>query len=182
MFTREGLPASAGALLLMALVALPALGQSPTYGVGRPPTVEEMTRWDLAIPPSGKGLPAGRGTAVLGKAVYVARCAACHGATGKEGPNDVLVGGGGTLSSDKPLKTVGSFWPYATTLWDYLSRAMPFQQPGSLTADEAYGVTAYLLYLNGIIGEGDVIDATTLLQVQMPNRGGFVADPRPGRR
>ena len=178
MSTREAL----AALVLVAVIVSPAMSQSPTYGVGRAPTAEEIARWDGAIPPSGKGLPAGHGTAVAGKTLYATRCAACHGATGKEGPNDVLVGGQGTLSSDRPLKTVGSFWPYATTLWDYVNRSMPFQLPGSLTADESYSLTAYLLFLNGIVGETDVVDATTLLQVRMPNRGGFVGDPRPARR
>jgi cytochrome c len=111
--------------------------------------------------------------------VYDARCTTCHGPNGTEGPQDVLVGGRGTLAAARPLKTIGSYWPYATTLWDYIRRAMPFDHPGTLTSDEVYATTAYLLFLNGIVGEGDVIDQQTLPRVQMPNHGGFVADPRP---
>jgi mono/diheme cytochrome c family protein len=169
--------AVASAVLLIA--ALPALAQSPTHGVGRAPTPEEVKAWDIAIGPDGRELPPGSGTADSGKAVYDAKCAVCHGPTGKEGPQDVLVGGKGTLNTAKPLKTVGSYWPYATTLWDFTNRAMPFNAPGSLTADEVYSVTAYVLYLNGIIGDRDVIDAKTLPQVKMPNRDAFVPDPRP---
>src|SRR5207253_1882383 len=132
--------------------------------------------------PDGAELPPGEGTAVSGKPVYDSKCAACHGATGREGPQDVLVGGRGSLATAKPLKTIGSYWPYATTVYDYIFRAMPFTQPESLTAAEVYGVTAYLLYLNGIIGERDLIDRRTLPQVRMPNRHGFVPDPRPERR
>ena len=103
----------------------------------------------------------------------------CHGATGKEGPHDVLAGGRGTLASPKPLKTVGSYWPYATTVWDYVNRAMPFDHPGTLTADQVYALTAYLLYINGIVGERDVVSQETLPRVTMPNRNGFIPDPRP---
>jgi cytochrome c len=159
--------------------ALPALAQLPTYGVGRAPTAEEIAAWDLTIPPDGKGLPPGRGTAVLGKPVYVQRCATCHGETGTDPKYFVLVGGRGTLATDKPLKTIGSFWPYATTLWSYIRRTQPFDEPGSLTPDEVYAVTAYLLHLNGIIGGDDVVDAASLPKIQMPNRDGFVPDARP---
>ena len=172
--------AAVGAVLATcAALAGPALAQLPSYGVGRPPTPEEIKAWDIAVGPDGAELPPGEGTAVSGKPVYDAKCAACHGATGREGPQDVLVGGQGSLATAKPLKTIGSYWPYATTVYDYIYRAMPFTQPESLTAAEVYGVTAYLLYLNGIIGERDVIDRRTLPQVKMPNRHGFVPDPRP---
>jgi cytochrome c len=160
--------------------------QSPTYGLGRPPSADELKAIDIEILPDGRGLPAGRGTAAVGKQVYANRCVTCHGPTGTEGPQDVLVGGRGTLAvrgaAARPLKTVGSYWPYATTLWDYLRRAMPFDHPGTLTNDEIYSATAYLLFLNGIVGEQDVLDQTTLPRVQMPNRAGFVADPRPDVR
>src|SRR5437762_4897759 len=148
-------------------------------GVGRTPSSEELKAIDIEVLPDGRGLPAGNGTAERGKAVYANRCVTCHGATGKEGPQDVLVGGQGTLASPKPLKTVGSYWPYATTLWDYINRAMPFDHPGTLPPDDVYATTAYLLYLNAIVGERDVMDATTLPRVQMPNRNGFVPDARP---
>jgi mono/diheme cytochrome c family protein len=156
-----------------------ALAQSPTFGVGRAPKPEELKTIDIDITPDGRGLPAGTGTAASGKDVYTRRCETCHGPTGKEGPQDVLVGGKGSLATAKPQKTIGSYWPYATTLWDYIRRAMPFDHPGTLTPDEIYGTTAYLLFLNGIVGEHDRIDQATLPAVQMPNRNGFTPDPRP---
>ena len=123
-------------------------------------------RLDIDVTPDGHGLPPGSGTAARARRLYAARCVTCHGATGKEGPQDVLVGGRGSLASPKPLKTVGSYWPYATTLWDYIHRAMPFDHPGTLTADEVYSTTAYVLFLNGIVGENDVLDQTTLPKVE----------------
>jgi mono/diheme cytochrome c family protein len=166
-------------VLLVVVGAAPVLAQLPIYGVGRPPTAEEVQAWDLTIPPDGQGLPPGRGTATLGKAVYAERCAACHGETGEDPKYSRLVGGHDTLATAKPMATIGSFWQYATTLWSYIRRAQPFNDPGSLTADQVYAVTAYLLHLNGIIGEQDVMDAQTLPLVKMPNRNGFVPDPRP---
>lgn len=168
----------AGSILAAALV-FPLIGQSQTYGLGRPAKPDEITAWDSAISPDGRELPAGSGTAAEGGRIYAAKCAACHGKTGREGPNDVLVGGQGTLNTRKPVKTVGSYWPYATTVWDYINRAMPFDKPGSMTADEVYAVTAYLLSLNNIIHEDEVMNAKTLPQVKMPNRNGFIGDPRP---
>lgn len=168
------------ATLWLALCVSPtSFAQAPTYGVGRQPTAEEIKAWDIAIGPDGKELPPGRGTVPAGKEVYTKRCVECHGADGKSGKHDVLVGGQGTLSTAKPVKTVGSYWPYATTLWDHIHRAMPFDRPGTLTTDQVYDVTAYLLFLNGIIGENEVMDALTLPNVKMPNRNGFVPDPRP---
>jgi cytochrome c len=153
-------------------------GLSQTHGLGRPATADEIKRLDAIIPPSGAGLPAGRGTADKGKAIYAAQCARCHGATGREGPEDVLVGGLGTLTSGRPVRTVGSYWPYATTLWDYINRAMPFDRPGMLPPDDVYSVTAFVLQLNGIVAATDVLDATTLPKIQMPNRTGFVPGGR----
>src|SRR5215470_12432079 len=147
------------------------LAQSPKYGVGRPATPEEVKSWDISIPPDGTGLPEGSGTAVQGKEVYASKCAKCHGGQGQGGDEGPLVGGQGTL---RTLKPVGSFWPYATTLFDYTRRAMPFKQPGTLTANQVYAVVAHVLFLNGIIGENAVMDAKSLPQVKMPNRGGFV--------
>jgi len=175
---RQWLVASIVALVVAA-GASPVAAQLLTYGVGRPPTAPEVRAWELTIPPDGQGLPPGSGTAGLGKAVFAERCAACHGETGED-PNYVrLVGGHGTLATDKPIQTIGSFWQYATTLWSYIRRAQPFDTPGSLTADQVYAVTAYLLHRNGIIGEQEVMDAKTLPLVKMPNRDGFVPDPRP---
>jgi mono/diheme cytochrome c family protein len=164
-------------LLLFAVGAL--FAQSPKYGLGRTPSPEEIHRWDISISPDGTGLPEGSGTAAAGKEIYANRCAKCHGAKG-EGRDSVPVAGGqGTLKNPKPLRTVGSYWPYATTIWDYVNRAMPFNNPGMLTHDQVYSVTAYILFLNGIVSETAVIDARTLPKVRMPNRDGFVSDSRP---
>ena len=153
--------------------------QSPTYGFGRTPSADELKKIDIDILPDGRGLPQGSGTAATGKQVYTQRCATCHGPTGKEGPQDILVGGNGTLATAKPLKTVGSYWPYTTTLWDYIRRAMPFDHPGTLTDNDVYALTAYVLYLNDIVREDTVVSQSTLATIEMPNRNGFVADPRP---
>jgi S-disulfanyl-L-cysteine oxidoreductase SoxD len=170
----------AAIVICAAIVSVPRLrAQSPSRGVGRAPTADELKAIDIEILPDGRGLPSGSGTARAGKDVYTNRCATCHGPTGKEGPQDILVGGKGTLTTSKPLKTVGSYWPYATTLWDYIRRAMPFDHPGTMSSDDVYASTAYLLFLNGIVGEDDVLDQATLPRVQMPNRSGFVNDPRP---
>jgi cytochrome c len=149
------------------------------YELGRPATEDEIHAWNIDVSPNGDGLPVGRGTVGEGARVFAVKCASCHGPTGKEGPREVLVGGQGTLASDRPLKTVGSFWPYATTLYDYIFRAMPYTAPQSLTPDEMYSVVAWLLFQNGIVTGDAVLDATTLLAVRMPNRNGFVSDPRP---
>ena len=155
-----------------------AAGQS--IGVGRPPTADELKAIDIEIMPDGRGLPSGSGTAAAGKTVYKNRCETCHGPSGTEGPQEVLAGGQGTLTSQtRAQKTVGSYWPYATTLWDYIRRAMPFDHPGTLTADEIYAATAYVLFLNGIVTEQQVVDQASLAQIRMPNRNGFVSDPRP---
>jgi S-disulfanyl-L-cysteine oxidoreductase SoxD len=179
---RRALALRAAALTLFASSA--AFAQSPHYKVGRPPTPEEIKAWDIAIGPDGRELPPGRGTVARGKVVYVEQCARCHGATATEGPEMPLVGGKDSLNTAKPLKTIGSYWPYATTLFDYINRAMPFDRPTVMSADDVYAVTGFLLNLNGIIAEQDVMDAKTLPAVRMPNRDGFVPDPRPdvGRR
>lgn len=164
---------------LLALLAL-AAPAAARYDIGRPATPEEIAGWDIDVLPDGSGLPPGKGSVREGEKVYAETCAACHGAKGEGKPMDRLVGGQGTLATAKPIQTVGSYWPYATTLFDYIRRAMPFSAPQSLTADEIYAVSAYLLYLNGVIGEDAVMDATTLPRVQMPNRNGFISpDPRP---
>ena len=175
---------SGGALVVMlgalcALHATAAIAQSPTFGVGRPPTPEEIRDLGSPIAPDGTGLPPGSGSVADGRRVFAAQCARCHGPAGEGDVGARLVGGQGTLKTPKPLKTVGSFWPYATTLWDYINRAMPFDKPGLLTPAEVYAAAAFVLNLNGIIRDDQVMDATTLPKVQMPNRAGFVADPRP---
>jgi mono/diheme cytochrome c family protein len=142
--------------------------------LGRVATAQEVAAWDISIPPTGAGLPAGSGSAKLGEPVYVAKCQACHGAKGVGKPADPLVGGIGSLASGKAVLTVGSYWPYATTLFDYIRRAMPVTNPLSLSDSEVYALTAYVLHLNGIVDENAVLDARTLPQVKMPNRDGFV--------
>jgi mono/diheme cytochrome c family protein len=142
--------------------------------LGRAATPAEIAGWDIDIPPDGRGLPPGAGAAAAGAAVYAAKCQSCHGEKGAGQPNDRLVGGQGTLAGQAPVKTIGSYWPYATTVFDYVRRAMPYHQPQSMTADEIYAVTAYLLSLNGIIGEADVMNAQTLPKVRMPNRDNFI--------
>ena len=179
MSTRRLWLAAAIAVLLAMAGVWPAAAQLPTYGVGRPPSTQEVQAWALTIPPDGQGLPPGSGTAVLGKPIYEKRCASCHGEKGEDQKYILLAGGARTLPADRALLTIGNFWQYATTLWSYIRRAQPFDDPGSLTPDQVYAVTAYLLHLNGIIGEQDVMDAKTLPLVKMPNRDGFVPDPRP---
>jgi cytochrome c len=164
------------------LAAATVFAQSPRYGVGRPATPEEIRELGSAIALDGTGLPKGSGTVAAGRTLFAAQCARCHGPTGEGDVGPRLEGGQGTLSTPRPLKTVGSFWPYATTLWDYVNRAMPFDRPGLLEAPEVYAAVAYVLYLNGIIQEDRVMDATSLPKVKMPNRDGFVPDPRPDVR
>lgn len=166
---------TAGACLTVVKVA----AQSPLFSVGRPPTPEEIRDLGTAIAPDGVGLPAGSGTVAEGRTLFAAQCARCHGPAGEGDVGGRLVGGQGTLADARPIKTVGSFWPYATTLWDYVNRAMPFDHPGSLAASQVYAAVAYVLNLNGIIPADRVMDATSLPRVVMPNRNGFVADPRP---
>jgi cytochrome c len=154
-----------------------ASAQAPRFG--QPIAPADIAPWDISIGPDGAGLPLGRGTVAQGEAVYAAKCQACHGEKGAGRPNDRLVGGIGSLGPDKaPVKTVGSYWPYATTLFDYIRRAMPFQESQSLTSDEVYAVSAYILHLNEIIGANEVLDAQSLPKVRMPNRDGFIPFPR----
>ena len=168
------------AAALVAFAATTALAaQAPKDNVGRPPTPDEIVALGSAIAPDGTGLPEGSGSVDEGRVVFIAHCARCHGpnAQGDVGPR--LVGGQGTLATDRPVKTVGSFWPYATTLWDYVNRAMPFDRPGELKPNEVYAAVAYLLNLNGIVDDDGVMNAASLPKVKMPNRDGFIADPRP---
>jgi len=165
--------------VLMVLAAGLAMAQSPKYKVGKPATVGDIAQRDHFVSPAGQGLPAGKGTAAEGRSVYDRRCASCHGSEGQGKEEGALVGGQGTLATPKPLKTVGSYWPYSTILFDYINRAMPFDNPGLLTYDQVYAVSALILHWNGIIGEHDVMDASTLAKIKMPNRDGFVADDRP---
>ena len=159
--------------------ARPAPPKGPSLGT--PISEADIAAMDVSIGPDGAGLPAGSGTPKQGAEVYATKCIACHGTEGANGVNDRLVGGQGTLTSATPVKTIGSYWPYATTVFDYVRRAMPYPAPHSLSDAEAYALTAYLLHLNGIIGADDVMDATSLPKVKMPNRGGFSSAFKPTR-
>ena len=164
-----------GALLTVFLPALPVLAGPPQVPeLGQPAAAEDVEKWDIGIMPDGEGLPPGRGTVPEGEVVYETHCASCHGPGGAGGSADQLAGTTMGLTSDYPEKTIGSYWPYATTLFDMTRRSMPMDKPGLLTDDEVYAVTAYLLYLNNIIDETAVMDATTLPRVKMPNREGFI--------
>lgn len=167
----------AAALLGLTLSCAPAIADAaagrPDAGV--PVSQEELSRY-FAIQPDGAGLPAGRGTALAGATIFDEKCAACHGDKLQGVPAAgaaALVGGRGTLTSAKPMKTVESYWPYATTLYDYISRAMPFTEPGSLKPDEVYSLVSYILVKGGIIGENVTLDATSLPKVEMPNVKNF---------
>jgi cytochrome c len=170
----------AAVVLAAGWVGAAAAQEGPNLGV--PATPEQVAGWDISIGPDGAGLPPGSGDAAAGKVVYEAKCIACHGVEGAGQPNDRLVGGQGTMREPAPIRTLGSYWPYATTVFDYIRRAMPYVTPHSLTADETYAVTAYLLALNGVIGERDVMDATALPKVVMPNRDNFDSAYREPRR
>jgi len=165
--------------LAVSLTAVSLSAQSPKYGVGRVATPEEIRSVGAIIAPDGTGLPEGSGTVAAGREIFAANCVRCHGEKGVGDIGPQLVGGQGTLATAKPVKTVGSYWPYATTLWDYINRAMPFDKPGTLKPAEVYAAAAYVLNLNGIIDASQVMDAKSLPKVKMPNRDGFVSDPRP---
>jgi mono/diheme cytochrome c family protein len=184
---KPGAAVVAGALLVAAFSAIviaqsaqksasakASARQAQPLGIGRVATADEIRAIDIDVMPDGRGLPPGKGTVAEGAAVYAAKCAGCHGAKGEGGKFDRLVG------LDPKTKTIGSYWPYATTLYDYTARSMPFFQPGTLKPDEVYGVVAYLLHLNEIVPETAVMDAKTLPQVKMPARDKFVKDDRTG--
>jgi cytochrome c len=174
-FVALAAPALATALTVTLLGS--ASAQSPN--LGKPISQEELASWDISIGPDGAGLPPGSGTVEQGAAVFAAKCQACHGDKGAGQPNDRLVGGQGTLAGDRPAdKTVGSYWPYATTLFDYIRRAMPLNRSKSLTNDEVYAAVAYLLNLNSVIGDNATMDAQTLPKVMMPNRDWFITFTR----
>jgi mono/diheme cytochrome c family protein len=164
----------------------PARAAAPVperFGIGRAASPADIAAWDDDVMPDGSGLPPGRGTVQAGEALFRARCAGCHGRTGREGPSDVLVGA--ARPNEFPFATqpslphtIGNYWPYATTVFDYIRRAMPPDAPGSLADDEVYSLTAFLLNANGLVGADVVIDATTLPKVEMPAKPHFVPDSR----
>jgi len=166
------------ALTLAALVALPA--EASQFGLGREAAPDEIDAWNIDVRPDGVGLPEGRGTVAEGEEIFSERCAVCHGDFGEGvGRWPVLAGGQGTLTKDRPEKTIGSYWPYLSTVWDYVHRAMPFGAAQSLTSDEVYAITAYLLYLNDIVGDDFELSKENFTTVRLPNEANFVDDPRP---
>ena len=167
------------ALAAVLLAGAVSSAEEGRYGLGKKISERDVAGWNIDVRPDGAGLPPGRGSVAEGKEIYLAKCSACHGDNGEGTPMDRLVGGQGTLATDKPVKTIGSYWPYATTLFDYVRRTMPFTGPQTLGNDEVYALTAYLLSLNGIVAKDAVLDAKTLPRVEMPNRKSFVPDPRP---
>ncbi|MGI9327943.1 MAG: c-type cytochrome [Pseudomonadales bacterium] len=150
------------------------------FGFGQPASTEQIAGWDIDIRPDGQGLPVGSGSVAAGEMLYEDQCAECHGSFGEGvGRHPVIAGGMDSLTEDRPNKTVGSFWPYTSTLYDYIYRAMPFTQPESLTADETYAITAYVLYLNDLVEDEFVLDQNNLASIRLPNESNFVPDPRP---
>src|ERR1700688_3894705 len=176
MRSREVYAASLAAVLLAG--APMAQAQSP-YGIGRPATLAEISGWNIDIDRHGDNLPPGSGSVSHGHEVFDQQCVACHGAKGEGGVGDRLVRGQGTLATPKPVRTVGSYWPYAPTLFDYIRRAMPQNAPQSLSNEDVYAVSAYILNLNGLLAADATLDAKTLSAIKMPNRSMFVGDPRP---
>jgi mono/diheme cytochrome c family protein len=169
-------------IAVAAFCLLPAFCIAQGPNLGRPLTAEEVRKIDITVSPDGRGLPAGSGSVSAGAAVYAKACQSCHGAQGAGKPQDQLTGGVGSLASGKPVKTAVSYWPVATTLFDYVRRAMPITSPQSLTNDEVYAVTAYILSIDGIVPSDAVLDAKSLPRVKMPNKDGFISWwPKPPR-
>jgi len=161
-------------ILVAGIFIATAVRAEVTPDLGEELTAQQISATGFTVWPDGEGLPEGSGNAATGENLYQAHCFACHGRNGENGINDRLAGGHGTIDSPKPVKTVGSYWPHATTLFDYIRSAMPYQRPGTLSDDEVYSLTAYILHLNGIVARDTEINATSLPQIQMPNRDNFV--------
>jgi S-disulfanyl-L-cysteine oxidoreductase SoxD len=169
-------------LPILAMSLFPCVCGAQSPNLGRPLSPEEIRKIDITVSPDGKGLPSGSGSVSAGAAVYAKSCQSCHGEKGAGKPQDQLTGGVGTLASGKPVKTPASYWPVATTLFDYIRRAMPITAPQSLTNDEVYAVTAYILSIDGIVPPDTVLDAKSLPRVKMPNKDGFISWwPKPPR-
>ena len=173
------------ALLFLCCTGAAAAEPEGGYGLGRPVSSTEIAAWDIDVSADGRGLPRGQGNVPSGEKLYAQKCAVCHGATGIEGPYNVLVGrlpGDAFSFARKPgtTKTIGNYWPYATTVFDYINRAMPFDAPGSLSADEVYALVAYLLYRNDIVPRNISLSQSNLAEIQMPSRDRFVPDNRKG--
>lgn len=170
---------SAAIALICAISSFATAKAGERLGIGTIATPQEIAGWNIDIRPDGTNLPAGSGTVTQGREIYAEKCAMCHGEKGEGGLCDQLVGGMGTLNTPHPIKTIGSYWPYSTTLFDYIRRAMPLPAPQSLTNDEVYALSAYLLSMNGIIPEDSTLNAEELKKIKMPNRDNFISDQRP---
>src|SRR3979490_1043733 len=171
-------PSIAAFAVFTLVCATAAQAQNP-FGIGRAATPAEIAGWNIDIDREGHNLPPGSGSVSHGHEVFDQQCAACHGAKGEGGLGDQLVGGQGRIATPKPVRTVGSYWPYAPTLFDYIRRAMPQNAPQSLSNEDVYAVSAYILNLNGLLPADALLDAKALAAIRMPNRDAFVADPRP---
>lgn len=171
----------AGAIMMPLVIAASVNAETRPFNLGTVATAEQVAGWDIDVRPDGLGAPIGTGNAYDGEEVYIDRCAACHGDFGEAVDNwPVLVGGEGTLDTHDPVKTTGSYWPYASTMYDYIYRAMPFGEAQSLTYDETYQIVAYLLYMNDIIDDEFEVNQENIGTIEMPNRDGFMLpDPRP---
>src|ERR1700720_2385082 len=167
------------AFAVVALACVTPAQAQGAYGIGRSATPAEIAGWNIDIDRDGNNLPPGSSSVSHGREVFDQQCAACHGTRGEGGVGDRLVGGQGTLATPKPVRTVGSYWPYAPTLFDYIRRAMPQNAPQSLSNEDVYAVSAYILNLNGLLAADATLDAKTLSAIKMPNRSMFVGDPRP---
>jgi cytochrome c len=161
------------------LASAASAAQQGPYGIGRTATAAEIAGWNIDIGRDGRGLPPGTGSVTHGRDVFEQQCAACHGDKGQGGVGDRLAGGRGTLATSNPVKTVGSYWPYAPILFDYIRRAMPQNAPGSLSNEDVYAVSAYILHLNGLLPADAVLGAKTMAEFKMPNRNMFIGDSRP---
>jgi len=182
MSSSRELSAALGLAMILAAGTFAHAAEPGYFGYGTKATPEQIAGWDIDVRGGdGVGLPAGKGTVERGAEVYAEQCAACHGTFGEgEGRFPKLVGGAGTLRHDRPELTVGSYWPFAPTLWDYINRAMPMPAPHTLSADDVYALTAYILNLNDIVQGDFVADRESLPKVKMPNRDSFLwTDPRP---
>ncbi len=181
-FTRVSMHTALSVSVLLASGAFAATANAEKFGFGTTPTAEEIAAINIDVMPDGRGYPSGSGTVAQGKEIYTQQCASCHGddmQSVKGTGADALIGGRGSIGTEKTKKTVESYWPYASTLFDYIKRAMPFTAPGSLTNDEIYAVSAYILHKGNIIDADATMNAETMSKVEMPNKDGFIPDPRP---
>lgn len=169
----------ASAIITVLLTSLTGAAAQDPYGIGRTATPAEIAGWNIDVGGDGSSLPPGSGSVAHGREIFAEQCAACHGEKGQGGVGDRLVGGQGTLATSNPVRTVGSYWPYAPTLIDYIRRAMPQNAPESLSNDDVYALSAYILSLNGLLPDDTTLDARSLAALKMPNRKMFVGDQRP---